>query len=298
MAREFLRITPELVPGTFQTAGVHTLIDIDSANSYTVRPKPFTIDTRTAGAYNRRWIRTSKKHSVEGNLNLLMHGSMAAPFVDWAVAQANVLKSYTVDYCVTEEDTGSTIIYSRDSGCYIEQAQLTAGESDQLIRAQLQIVAMARTVITITEFPTPALTDYPTDALLVFEDATAGLQLGGVARLDIETFNLTIKNMIDKRYFVSASPQLLKYCGRDIDWTSRVSFKSSVPRTAFEAQTAIAGSITFGNGTHSLVIGLNSKNYYNSVADQIDHSKVFLNELTLSSFVDPAIGDELTLTAT
>ena len=298
MPREFLRITPETTPGTFNSTGAHTIIDIEQSNAYTVRPRPITVDIRTAGAFNRRWKRVSKKASLEGTLNWLMHGSQAAVFVDWSIAASNALKSYTVDHCVMMEDDSSTKIYSRDLGVYVRQAELLASEQDQVLRAQLQLVGMERTVIAATDFPTPVLTDFPTDAILTFEDASAGLSLHTASRLDLESFHLTIKNLIDVRYFVALWPQKLKYCGRDIDWTSRLAYSAAIPRADYEAQTPLAAAIIFNNGTNALTLNLNSQNYYGDVQDQIDHSKVFLQEINLSSFVDSATGDELNASAT
>lgn len=299
MPREFLRVTPETTPGVFNAAGVHTLIDIDQPNAYTLRPKPVVIVIRTAGGNNLRGFQVAKKMALGGTFNWLLHGSQGAVFIDWCCAsKTGVAKTYTVDYAVQMEDSGATKVYSRTLGVYVQQAQLTAGEANQVLRANLTLLGTNVAPITTTDFPTPVPADYATDPVLTFEDASAGLVLGGTTHLDIETFDLTIKNMIDVRYFVGKYPILLRYCGRDVDWTSRMSYGTTVPRTALEAQTPVSATITFSNGAHTLTFNMNSNNIYTDVKDQIDMNKIFLQELNLSSFVDSVAGEEMTASAT
>jgi hypothetical protein len=299
MPREFLRVTPEATPATFAAAGVHTLIDLDQANAYTLRPKPVVVDIRTAGGNNLRAFRVGRKETLNGNLNWLLHGSQAALFVDWCCATpAGTLPSYTVDHCLMMEDPASTLVYSRTLGVYVAQAAVAASEANQVVRATLQLVGSNVATITTTDFPTPVPADFANDPVLTFEDATGGLVLGGGPRLDIENFDLTIKNMIDVKFFLGKYPLKLRYCGRDVDWTSRLQFASTVPRDALTNQTQIAASITFDNGTNSLSFDMHSKNYFTDVADQIDHGKVFLQQISMQAFVDPVAGTELTATAT
>jgi hypothetical protein len=299
MPREFLRVTPETTPGTFNAGGTHSLIDLDQANAYTLRPKPILVEIRTAGGNNLRATQVGRKENLNGNLNWLLHGSQAALFVDWCCAKPDgTLPSYTVDHCLMMEDPLSTLVYSRTLGVYVGQAGVTASEQNQVVRANLQLVGTNVATITTTDFPTPVPADFANDPILTFEDATGGLMLGGTARLDIENFDLTIKNLIDVKFFLGKYPLKLRYCGRDVDWTSRLQFASMVPRNALTDQTQIAASIAFDNGTNSLSFDMHGKNYFSDVADQIDHGKVFLQQISMKAFVDPATGTELTATAT
>lgn len=296
MAREFLRVTPETTPGTYNALGTPYIIDLDAANAYTVRPKPIRKGLRTAGASNLRAVTIAKKKELSGNLNWTIRGSALAVLADWCLPTSGVLKSYTVDHVIVMEDSGATKHYDRHLGMYVQQAQFSSGESDQFFKAQLQLQGMSTAVITATDFPEPALADYPADAFLTFEDGSAGLTLHSETRVDIETFNLTIKNMLDVRFFAAATPQKIKYCGRDVDWTSRVSYKSAVPRTDFEAMTPIAASITFANGTDTVAFDMKSANYYADVTDALDVSKLYLQELKLESHLDYAAGTDFTMT--
>jgi hypothetical protein len=297
--REYLQLTPEVTPGTFNGSGTAVLVDIDSANAYTVRPMPIRQTIRTAGALNRRLKTIAKKTAFQGNLNFTMRGSYGTGFLaSWLTPVSGVLPSFTIDHVLVGEDNSLTKIYSRHLGMYIQQAQFTASEQDQWMKVALQLVGMNKATITGTDFPEPAVTAYPTDPFITFEDGSGGLTLHAATRLDIESFTLTVKNLLDVRFFVAATPQKIKWCGRDVDWTSRLSLSSSIPRTDFEAQTGIAGAITFNNGTNSLAFAMEGNNVYSGVTDQLDQSKVYLQEVTLESHLDTSVPNDFTLTAT
>jgi hypothetical protein len=296
--REAIRLTPEVTPGTFDATGTATLIDIDNAQSYTVRKKPIRQTLRTAGTYNRRLAAFSNKYELTGNLTWNVRGSQAALIAGWCVAVANVLKTYTIDHMLVMEDTGATKVYARNLGMTVQQAQFTAGESDQWFKAALQLVGMSVATITGTDFPDPALTDFPTDNFLTFQSAAAGLTLHAATRLDIDSVAITIKNILDIKYFVGHSPQKIKWCGSDVDWTSKLSYSSAIPRTDFEAVTAVNGAVTFNNGTNTLAFQMNSKNFYANVEDSLDMSKVYLQDISMECNLDPAAATDLTLTAT
>lgn len=301
-AREYLRLTPEAVPGTFDgsTVGVagQVIIDIDNAQSYTVRKTPITQTIRTAGAFNRRLKTFSKKFSVNGNLTWMVRGSQAALVSTWCVPTANVLKSYTIDHAIVEEDSGLTHLYTRHLGMYVAQAQFSAGESDQWFKAALQLVGMNVATITAADFAEPAVTDYPTDDFLTFENASAGLTLHAAARVDLDSFSCTIKHVLDVKYFVAANPQKIKWCGDDVDFDAQLSYLANVPRTDFEAVTGVASAITFDNGTHTLVFNMHTNNVYKSIGDSLDMSKVFTQEVSLENHLDTAAATDFSLTST
>ncbi len=297
-AREYLRVTPEAVPGTFDAAGTAIILDIDNANSYTVRKTPIRQTLRTAGSFNRRVATFSKKYSLTGNLTWNVRGTQAALLAAWCVPTANVLKSYTIDHVSVLEDSGLTHIYTRDQGMYVQQAQFSAGESDQWFKATLGLVGMSVATITAGAFAEPAVTDYPTDDFLTFESGAAGLTLHAATRVDMDSFQITLKNILDVKYFVAATPQKIKWCGSDVDWTAKLSYLASVPRADFEAVTGVTGAITFDNGTHTLVMAMHTKNFYASITDNLDMSKVFLQDINMECFLDTAAATDFTLTAT
>lgn len=302
MAREFLRVIPEAIPGTFDAAGIPVILDIDSVNAYTLRPVTIQQTLNTAGAHNRRLARISKKTNFTGNLNFTVRGSHGPLLANWCTptfAAGNAtIKSYSIDHCMIMEDTGATKLYDRKLGVYVQQAQFTTGEVDQWFKAQLQLVGMKKATITGTDFIEPAITDYPSDPFITFEDATGGLTLHAATRMDIETFNLTIMNNLDVKFYLGLTPITIKWCGRNVNWTSRISLLNNTPRTDYEATTGVAGSITFNNGTNSLVFNMEAQNFYTTVTDAIDMSKVFLQELSMECLMDRAAGTDFSFTAT
>lgn len=299
MAREFLRLTSETTPGTYNSAGTVYFLDIDGSNGYTVQPQPIIVTQRTAASANRRAAQIAKKISLAGNIAWTVRGSHAPLLADWFVGTSGgtVQKTYTVDHGVVLED-GATTYRTRGLGMFVQQGSINASEQDQWLKASASLVGLGwDDTIDDTAFPEPATTDYPTDAFLTFEDATAGLSIHGETRLDIEQFNLTIKNMLDVRYFLGKYPLVIRPCGRDVDAAIRLSYKSVIPRQHLTAQTPGVCSITFDNGTHSLVVNLQGQTYFANVNDQLDNSKIYLQELTLESHLDYTAGTDFTMTA-
>lgn len=289
-ARRYLRLTPELTWGTFDdTSTTAIIVDLDTANSYTVRPKPITVDVRTAGGRNRRMRKISKKTSLTGNLNMLVPGSAAAVLAAWinAAPTTDALGSMTIDYVIQMEDTGHTKVYSRHLGMKVQQAGIASSEQAQLVRLALQLVGKEPATITVTDFAEPAAADYPTDAYFTHQDLSGALSIAS-SRTEFESLNVTIKNMLDVRYFESEFPTRIEFCGRDVDWTSKLAYKIVTDRSNLESVTPVAASATFDNGTNTLALHMQGKNYYANVEDDLDDSKVWLQELSMQSFWDSA----------
>jgi len=297
--REYLQITPEVTPGTFNGAGTAVLIDLTENNSYTVHPEPVQGVIRSAGAYNRRFSTFSKKYALKGNLNVLPHGSQIAALANWSIATAtNTLTSYTVDHVILNE--AGTLTFSRDLGMYVQQATFAAQESDQWLKLQLQLVGMSRAVITASSFAAPTFASFPNDPIFTLEDLStaSGIELVAVQRVDVESMSLMVKNILDVRFFIAASAQKIKYCGRDVTLQAKLSLLSAATRADYEATTAIVANLEFENGTNTIAFNMESTNFYSSVVDELDNSKVFMQDITLEAHVDATAGNDLTVTCT
>ncbi|AGA28382.1 phage tail tube protein [Singulisphaera acidiphila] len=299
MAREFLRWTPELTWGTFDsTSTTAQIIQLDQNNAFTMRPSPVSWQIRSAGGYSRRVQTGSSKTSLQGGLNILCYGSQMATLMPAINAtSANVLKSATIDHCIVMEDNSSTKVYRRYLGCMVNQAVFSASESNQLMRCNIQLTAKQPATITATDFPEPAASAYPYDAPYVFEMAAGGLTIGS-SRVEFEEFNITIKNVLDPRFMAGQYLSRLKYCGRDVDWTTRFPYITSLDRADYEAVTPVAASITFTNGTHSLAFNFNANNYKMKADDDLAMDKVYLQSIEGSCFFDPTAGTPNDLTVT
>lgn len=299
-ARRYLRLTPETTWGTFNALGTGLIVDLDTANSYTVRPKPVAVDVRSAGGRNRRIKKVSKKTALAGNLNMLLPGSHATAIAAWICAAegTDALGSMTIDYCVQMEDTGNTLVYSRHLGMMVQQATINSSEQAQLTRLALQLVGQQSATIDVDDFPEPLATAYPTDAYFTHEDLSGGVSIS-TSRTEFETFNVTIKNMLDVKFFESRYPTRIKFCGRDVDWTSKLAYKIVTDRSNYESNTPVAASAAFDNGSKTMTLSFKGKNHYDNVEDDLDDSKVWLQELSMQSFWDTtATANDFAITVT
>ncbi|WP_422929201.1 phage tail tube protein [Singulisphaera sp. PoT] len=296
MARQFLRITPETSYGVFNSSGVKTIIQIDQANPFSMRPTPIKWAIRSAGGYNKRIQTGSSKVSYNGTLNTLMYGSqMAQIFPLIAETNPTTLSSFTVDHCLLMDDNSNTKVYRRYLGVMTQQAQISASESNQLMRLQLQLIAQKDAAITASDFPEPAVGAYPYDAPYVFEMSSGTFTLGS-SRVEFEEFNLTIQNILDPRFFASQYLTRCKYCGRDVNFSTRFPYVTTVDRANFESVSSVAASITFANGAHSIGINLQSNNFYANVQDDLALDKVHLQSIDMEAYLDVTAGTDATFT--
>lgn len=296
MARQFLRVTPETSYGVYNSGGTHTIIQIDQANPFTMRATPIRWSIRSAGGYNKRWQTGSAKTAFNGTLNTLMYGSqMAQIFPMIAETNPTTLSSFTVDHCLVMDDNASTKVYKRYLGVMTQSAQISASESNQLMRLQMQLIAQKDATITGTDFPEPALNAYPYDAPYVFEMSSGSFTLGS-SRVEFEEFNLSIQNILDPRFFATQYLTRCKYCGRDVNFSTRFPYITTVDRASFEAVTSVAASITFTNGAHSIGVNLQSNNFYANVQDDLALDKVHLQSIDMEAYLDVTAGTDATFT--
>ena len=299
MARQYLRLTPETSWGVYAAAGTPILIPIDKANPFTLRPTPIPWEIRSAGGGNRRVQTGSQRTSCKGSLHTLVYGSQAAALAPWICADANgVLRSVTLDHAIQLEDGGTTA-YRRYLGVMVEQAQFRCGEDDPLLRLKLDLVAQQPATISGTDLPQPAATDYPGDVPYVFQHLAGGFSVVA-SRAEFATFQLTVKNLLDVRFMASQYPTRIKYCGRDVDLSTRFPYIVTTDRAHLEAVDLVAASMTFTNGSHTLGFAMNSKNVIAGVGDDLALDTIFLQGIELQNFFDASAGtpNDFTLTAT
>jgi hypothetical protein len=216
-----------------------------------------------------------------------------------AATSANVLQSFTVDHAIVMDDSGSTTVYRRYLGTMVQQASITAGEQNQLMRMSLQLIAQQPATITGTDFPAPAATAYPIDAPYVFEHVSGAFTLGS-SRTELEEFNLTIQNHLDPHFMASQYLTRCKYCGRDVNFSTRFPYITTIDRTDLESVTAVAASAIFTNGSHVLTFQMNSQNFYAKVDDDLALDKVHLQAIDMEAYFDTTAGtpNDFVLTAT
>lgn len=285
-ARRYLRLTPEAVWGTYDTEAADSyIIDLDTANSYTPRVRPVSVDVRTAGGRNRRVLRVQKKKALTGNLNMLLRGTQAAAIAAWCCAapSTDALPSMTIDYAVVHE--GGTTIYHRHLGMMVQQAQFTSNEQAQILRVALTLIGQKSETIDVDDFAEPAVDAYPTDACFTHQDLSGNLSISS-SRTEFSDFNLTIQNILDAPFFESEYVTRIKFCGRNVDWTSKLLYKVETDRSNWLAGTAVSASAAFNNGSKTMTFNMKGKNHYSSVEEDIDDNKLFLTDLNMESFWD------------
>jgi tail tube protein len=299
MARQYLRLTPEASWGVYAAAGTPILLPIDKANAFTLRPAPIPWEIRSAGGGNRRVQAGSQRTSCRGALHTLVYGSQAATLAPWICADAaGVLGSVTLDHAIQLEDGGTTA-YRRYLGVMVERARFRCGEDDPLLRLELDLVAQQPAPISGADLPRPAATDYPGDVPYVFQHLAGGFSVVA-PRAEFASFQCTITNKLDVRFMASQFPTRIKYCGRDVDLSTRFPYIVTTDRAHLEAVDPVAASMTFTNGSHTLGFAMNSKNVIAGVGDDLALDTIFLQGIELHNFFDAGAGtpNDFTLTAT
>jgi hypothetical protein len=254
-----------------------------------MRRKPVEWMIRSAGGYNRRVQKGSAKYGLGGGLNMLVYDTQLAGMAPALFAtSANVLKSATIDHALVMEDGGPTTVYQRYLGVMCPQVVIAAKEADQLMRLTLQLIGKATATITITDFAEPAATAYPSGNPYVFEHA--GAFTLATSRTEFEDITVTIRNILDAKFFRTATLSRIKYCGRDVDVSIKFPYIVTADRAAMEAQTAVAASCTFTNGTSSLAMQFNTKNYVADVTDALDMDKIYMQGIEMQNFFDASAG--------
>jgi hypothetical protein len=301
MAREFLRLTPEATWGVFDnTQTNHVIVDLDSSNAFGMRPKPKTVDTRTAGAFNRRVKRSGTKMDVSGALKMIVRGSQATLLTPWIDAGGAARpSSMTIDHCAVREDTGATKVYRRYLGSLVKDVTFASQMSDQLLHASFNLFAKSfDATITASDFPEPAATDYASDAFFLYEHA--GALTVGSSRTEFDKFQCKITNHYDAAFMNPASPWISRatYCGRDVDWEASLPYLVSIDRSNLESITSVSGAVTFTNGSHTLVFNMKSTNFYADVTDDFQLDKTFMQGLKMQAFYNASDATDFALTST
>lgn len=305
--REFLRLTKETTYGVFPTspaAGTQMLVSLPSDNSFTVRKMIDPIDMRSAGADNRRVKRIVKTYKVGGGLKTLVRPSQATLLGSLATGitggNCKTLPSFTCDHGFYLENSGCTVELRRYMGCMMDLT-LTASNTAEgtLMMADATIIGQSASIITGTDFPTPADTDLgaiDNEAPYAFQDCTGALTIGSVRTL-YSSWSFHFGNKLITYPGEGPTIGLLAWRSRDPSVTISNLYTSPQDRIDYEAAAAKAVSFTFTEGTASLAFALGAANYFDAPKDDLKVGDgFFMQEITLQNFVDPATGTDFTLT--
>jgi hypothetical protein len=309
MARQALRFTKELTPGTFQAAAPptdQTLIRIDRDGAFTARPTPNRFEVRTADTGNRLAQTGYGTMGTVGRFPTLFYFSQAKLLIPWAcniVADGGGWKpayTATLDYFVEHEDTGRTLFFQRYLGSSCTTFRLSGNNAGEGVKMNLDFgfVYLAEAVITATDFPMPALSAYNTDAPVTFEMMAGGVSLGG-ARSSFKAFELNVANVLDVDYDESVYPQAIKWCGRNVNGSLNFRWKTDTDRTNFHnVVTGIAASFAVTNGTTTTTFSHNGQNTISGVDDTTPLASSHYQNVAFMTYMDFTAGTDFSATTT
>ena len=307
MARQALRFTQEVVPGTFPgspAAGTQTNLRLVGDDAYPGRVAPNLFYVRDAAGSNRNVAAGAATFKCDGSLSTLLYYSQAKLMLPWA---CNIISdgggsfkpayTGTFDHLAQMEDAGPTLIYDRSLGAVCESVTIrgTNGGDGVKVTFAATFKYLGIATITATDFPMPALTAYPAGQPVVFEQIAGNFSLGG-ARTGFRSFEIQVKHVIDQIYDESAYPQAIKWCGRDVSWKVDMRHRSVADRAAFNAVTAQTASIALTDGTTTITFDFKTNNIISAVTDSQPLAKAHYQSLDGMVLVDAAAGTDLAVT--
>lgn len=231
----WLRVTPELVYGTYNTAGTGTFwIRLTGDTSFNPKKAPVRTQIRSADASNRRVTNISSKYTVGGSLSTPLYPSQAAEMMAMAATLSGSpldLGSYTFDFFDTQA-------VRRYLGGKVQTFGLEASGDNQF--AMLNYGLVFQSVADGVTLAQPALTVFPAESPYLFTESAGFFTLGStpVVITQYDSFSLNIANTVDAKHYEAATIAFAKWCGRDVNFSSHLTYVDTSYRTAYEAQTA------------------------------------------------------------
>jgi hypothetical protein len=294
MPREFLRVTKEAVVGTYDTtpdpADV-TWIRLDRDNAFRARPGRNFFTIRDHGGSNRKALSGTETATTVGTLSTAFYGSQAAILIPWATDIITTpwrLPTLTFDHAIQKEDSGFTYTYKRYEGATCRSMKIAASnEGDAVVcRLDFSFDYMDDTeVITVTDLPAPALSVYPPDYPMVFQNLAGKLNFGGV-RTNFKSFEMNIVNINDVIHDESEYPQYIKWCGRDANAQAMFRYKAEQDRIDMTANTPKTFEVTFDDGTVQVLFDFFDMNRIRVVNDDLPMNRASYQTVEWDNHLD------------
>lgn len=301
MSFQAVRLTTEATPGTFNGSGTATTIRLSKSNAFPGRVTPIINNIRDAAGTNRVVHSRSSQFGTKGKFGTLLYfGAQSKVLLPWAINITGSplgMSSVTMDHMIQIEDGSGTMVYERYLGCYCDQMHLAAANGGEgvLVYMDFDFTFMGIAAITGTDFPTPALTGYPTGAEAVFQQMDGGFTLGSTVA-SFKSFDMTIKNILRPQYDAKAYPQRIRWCGRDVDFKTKVLYSATTPRSDFQALTAKTCSMVLTDGTNSITLDFKTSGLYTSVEDDLPLDDEASQTLSVMPRLDTSAATDVSLT--
>lgn len=316
-AREYLYIVQESAlntPLTTPSIGTTSLfIRLIDGNAFSMIAKPVQELIPYGGGLAKTSEIVSDHYACSGTLKMKLYGAQAPFLMGWSTTEINSgqtspwtttelpndLASCTV-YHAVQTSTG-VFIKKAFTGCKVGSAQIEVSRQSTTATLTLQLTACAQSAFgtltgdPTTAIPTPTETEMPLGPY-TFAMTAGNLSIGGATRTQYSSLSINIQNTLDGQWFEGASLSLLNYHGRQSKLMADLYLKLTPDdRSAYEAATATAASVTFTNGVsgQNMTISYEGQNKITDLPLDLPIGTAFLQKLELTNTLDQSAGIDL-----
>lgn len=298
--RQALRFTKETAgaPGVLDASATEIAF-LRMTTPVTDQPKPIAWVIRDAAGSGRRSQTGTAQYENTLRIQTPLFLSQAAVFLNAFMTPTGTgvgLKTYTIDSFVMLD--GGTKAYLRRLGMTPQNLTITANNSGQGVLAMLDMTFVGRTfdrTITVTDFPDPASTDYPSDTPYYFETLAGGVTIA-TSRTNFKSWSLSVKNNLSLNYDENPNPSPIYLGNRDVDWSIDLRKKLASDRSDYDAMTAKTVSFVMTRAGTSLTFNLHTNNYFMGLDDELPFDGSYYHKITGANYFDSSASDDLTLT--
>lgn len=306
--RVAVRVTQESTYGTFDasaSASNKMTILLPADNAFEGMMDPIIWRLRSAGYDGRQVRQGSKQFDAKCSVKTKLFPSQADFMLRLASgiglsSNCRTFPSATVDYRYILEDTGCTVAVERYLGCQIATCNMNSnnqGDGCQ-VTWEANWVCQKRVDATGTDFAEPAGSDYPATDPFLFQDSQGTLTIGS-SITNYASLNLSIQNVIQRRWDEAQYPLRGRWRSRDITLTVGMLYKDNTFRNAKETQSPLAVSYRYINAlADNLLIDLKSQNYVDPHARTFPLQGDFEQTVTLKNNFDLTANTDFAFTYT
>jgi hypothetical protein len=318
--KRFLRLTEEGAFGTFPGSPTSINIRLNQPDSFKVMTAPEFYTIMSGNGFANQALFGSQVSNLGATLSTPLDFAQATILLGWACQRINAgqtspwvttevagdLASACLDFGWSNFD--GTIRRKRFLGCKVLAGSITCSKQSPVAMLNLTIVGSTPQGNTFDSssdptsgaFPEPADSTFPTTPVL-FQHLKSGLTLNNVARSNFQSINIAWNNT-GKAYFdESRFANAIRICGRSFKLSGNSRLKASPDdRASYEnsATLATANTVTFNNGTHTVVFTLNAQNYFDSIAEQFPLDEEIYYSWSVMNQLDASAGSDFTFTVT
>jgi hypothetical protein len=288
-SRQWLRVTPEVTFGTYNTPGTGAFwIRLSDDSAFTMEPTPKRWVVRSADGGNRPVLSGANRSSLEGDLKTLLYPVQAAQLLTMATTLTSFdLASYTLDHF-------DTVRTRRYLGIKAASLAIAAAAETQegLATVALKLVGQKEDSADPT-LAEPAITVFPAGNPYTLQELSGALTIGASARTAFKSMTWSLTNKLEASFESGRYVNNVTYCGRDVTLDADMQYASATDRTSWETQAAQAVTAVFTKASPAKVLTLNmyAANRINSLGRATPLGGVSRQTIQLMGQVDGTNGD-------